>query len=199
MTVVSSPCLGGCLGVDEDTGLPANLYDQDGNLECGPNGMREICAQNYMGTVAASGYTYAVPSVVPANTDYFVVAGAFPFAVSLAWTNPYNCSVRIEPQVDFGVQGTGMPLNSQTSPSRIEYQEQTNGGPWQPWAAIPWIPIGTAGNGWVGETKTAFLFDQVLAPGATLTVSLRALLRSSLALNLGATTASVRFRAWIIS
>jgi hypothetical protein len=199
VTVEPSDCLGCGFGVDSVTGLPSFLPDPDGNLECGPNGPREICSQNYLGTVDAAGYTAPLPAVVPANTDYLVVAGVFPFAAELSWTNPYDCSVRVEPQIDFGVQGTGMPLNSQTSPSRIEYQEQTNGGPWQPWAAIPWIPIGTAGNGWVGETKTGFLFDQVLAPGATLTVSLRALLRSSLALNLGATTASVRFRAWIIS
>ena len=43
MAIVPSDCLTGCLGVDEDTGLPGIIIDPNGGIECGPNGERLSC------------------------------------------------------------------------------------------------------------------------------------------------------------
>lgn len=199
MAIVPSDCLTGCLGVDSVTGLPGIIIDPNGNLACGAAGLREKCEQNYLGVVAQTGFTATNPVPIPANTDVYVTNGLIPYAATLSWTNNTSCSVRVEPQVDFGVQGVGMALNTQAAPSRIEYQESTNAGPWVAWVAVPFTPTNTAPNGWQGETKTGFLASIVVPPAGTITVQIRGFIRSSVACTLATATAGITFRGWVVS
>lgn len=199
MTVEPSDCLGCGFGVDSVTGLPSFLPDPNGNLECGPNGAREICGQNALGVVAQAGYTRTNPLPLLANTDIYLTDGLLPYAVTLTWTNPGPCDVAVIPQVDFGIQGVGMPLNSQSAPSRIEYRVSINGGPYTAWVAVPFIPTMTSPNGWEGETKTGFL-DMITVPaGGTLTMSQLCFIRSSVAATLATVTAGIRFWGWVVT
>jgi hypothetical protein len=59
MAIVPSDCLTGCLGVDTVTGLPGNIIDPNGGLECGPNGERLKCPPRDLGLVASGGDTTA--------------------------------------------------------------------------------------------------------------------------------------------
>jgi hypothetical protein len=199
MAIVPSDCLGCGLGVDSVTGLPGALLDPNGNLACGAAGLREKCEQNYLGVVAQAGYSSTTVVAIAANTDTYVTDGANPYAITLSWTNPYTCSVRLEPDLSFGIQGVGMALNTQSVPSRIEYQESTNMGPFAPWVAIPFTPTMTAPGGWQGETKSGVLATVVVPPGGTFSRQQRGFVRSSVACSLAAVTAGIVFRGWVIS
>lgn len=200
MTVVPSPCLGGCLGVDEN-GLPANLYDPDGNIECGPDGAREICGQNYLGEVAQAGSTLpGLGAPFAANALVTVTAGlAFAYLTELNWTNPGPCDVRLRPRVDFGIQGVGLALNTQSAPSRIEYQASVNGGPFAAYALVPFTPTLTAPNGWQGETKVGWLAPLFVPAGGTVNIRTRCQFQSSAAGTLDAITSRIVYEAWVVT
>ena len=196
MAVTVSPCLGGCLGVDEN-GLPANRIDPAGHLECGPNGLRAVCYPLDLGLVATGGHgAAALGQAIPANTDVIVTDGVNPWLARSTWTNTSACQARVHIRTaDLAVEGVNMPLNSQSSPSRVELQWRLNGGPWTVLTFTPYTPTMTISNGW-RSFQSGYIPPQLVAPGGTVTIDLRGLVRSSVATLLDARSAGIAFEAW---
>ncbi len=196
MAVTVSPCLGGCLGVDEN-GLPANRIDPAGHLECGPNGLRAVCYPIDLGLVAVGGHgAAALGQAIPANTDVIVTDGVNPWLARSTWTNTSACQARVHIRTaDLAVEGVNMPLNSQSSPSRVELQWRLNGGPWTVLTFTPYTPTMTIANGW-RSFQSGYIPPQLVAPGGTVTIDLRGLVRSSVPTLLDARSSGIAFEAW---
>lgn len=196
MAVTVSPCLGGCLGVDEN-GLPANRIDPAGHLECGPNGLRAVCYPIDLGLVATGGHgAAALGQAIPANTDVIVTDGVNPWLARSTWTNTSTCSARVHvTSIGIGVQGVGMPPSSQSTPSRVELQWRLNGGPWTVLTLGAFALTATAPNGWQ-SAQDGYVPPQLVAPSGVLTIDVRVLIRSSVAVVLDARAAGIAFEAW---
>ncbi len=177
--------------------MPANRIDPAGHLECGPNGLRAVCYPIDLGLVATGGHgAAALGQAIPANTDVIVTDGVNPWLVRSTWTNTSACQARVHIRTaDMAVEGVNMPLNSQSSPSRVELQWRLNGGPWTVLTFTPYTPTMTIANGW-RSFQSGYIPPQLVAPGGTVTIDLRGLVRSSVPTLLDARSSGIAFEAW---
>ena len=197
MAIVPSDCLTGCLGVDEDTGLPGIIIDPNGGIECGPNGERLKCPPRDLGLIANGSNALAgIGQAIPANTDVIITDGANPWLARASYTNPFSCSVRLHFRVTANVQGVGMAAYSQSNPARFEIQASINGGPFAAVSLGPWLQTNTAPLGWTSGTLDVYVPPVVLAPAATYSYAIRCLVRSSTAVTLDSRAGSVAIEAW---
>lgn len=197
MAIVPSDCLTGCLGVDTVTGLPGNIIDPNGGLECGPNGERLKCPPRDLGLVASGGnVAAALGQAIPANTDVIITDGVNPWIAQASYTNNTSCTVRLHLRVGAGVQGVGMAAYSQSTPARFEIQQSVNGGPFAAVGLGPWLQTNTAPLGWSSGILDIYVPPVTVAPSATYTYAIRCLVRSSTAVTLDARAGSVAFEAW---
>lgn len=197
MPVIESPCLGGCLGLDE-SGRPANRIDPAGHLGCGPNGLRAVCYPVDLGLVATGGSgAAALGQAIPANTDVIVTDGTNPWIARATWTNATTCPVRVHIRTaDMAIEGVNMALNSQSAPSRVELQWRLNAGAWTVLTFTPFSPTNTITNGW-RSFQSGYIPPQLVAPAASLTIDLRGLVRSSVSTILDARSAGIAFEGWV--
>jgi hypothetical protein len=123
MAIVPSDCLTGCLGVDTVTGLPGNIIDPNGGLECGPNGLRQSCPPRDIGLIGnGSDAAAGIGQAIPANTDVIITDGVNPWLARASYTNPFTCSVRLHFRVTANVQGVGMAAYSQSTQRGLRYR-----------------------------------------------------------------------------
>lgn len=197
MAIVPSACLTGCLGVDQDSGLPGNIIDPNGGLACGPDGLRLSCRPRFLGLVASGGDTTAgIGQSIPANTDVIITNGADPWLARASYTNTTTCSVRLKLRVGAGVQGVGMAAYSQSTPARFEIQQSVNGGPFTAIGLGPWLQTNTAPLGWSSGIIDVYVPPPLVPPGGTYTYAIRCLVRTSTAVLLDARAGSVAMEGW---